>query len=84
MFVELGICGDPEKAQKALGRAKAETGAEFPDRPQLFVKWQDDLCLKTVDRHGAFVAWTRGSYYFSAHALGGEMDLEAFITAFPY
>jgi hypothetical protein len=33
---------------------------------------------------GAFFAWTRGGYYFSAHAKGGTAALEAFMQAFPY
>lgn len=68
VFVELGICGEPAHAQAALATAKAETDAEFPDNPQVFVQTGDVLCLKTVNRLGAFLAWTRGPYYFSAHA----------------
>jgi hypothetical protein len=33
---------------------------------------------------GAFLAWTRGGYYFSVHAKGGEGDLESFVKEFPY
>ena len=84
VFVELGICADVSDAQMALGTAKAGTDAEFPDAPQLFVKWQDVTCLRTVNRLGAFMAWTRGPYYFSAHAKGGEKDLDEFMAAFPY
>jgi hypothetical protein len=84
VFVELGICDDAGGAQMALATAKAETDAEFPDVPQLFVKRRGACCLRTVNRLGAFMAWTRGRYYFSAHAEGGEQDLDEFMQAFPY
>ncbi|MCI0335855.1 MAG: hypothetical protein L0228_21825 [Planctomycetes bacterium] len=84
VFVELGICEDASHAEMALATAKAETDAEFPDVPQVFVKWQDVSCLRTVNRLGAFMAWTRGPYYFSVHAKGGEKDLDGFMAAFPY
>jgi hypothetical protein len=84
VFVELGICNGPGAAQMALDTAKAETDAEFPDVPQRFVKRGDVSCLRTVNRLGAFMGWTRGSYYFSAHAKGGEKDLDAFVESFPY
>ncbi len=84
VFVELGICEDPIGAQRALETAKAETDAEFPDEPQLFVQQRAVWCLKTANQLGAFLAWTRGPYYFSAHAKGGEEDLDEFMNAFPY
>ena len=84
VFVELGICEDPIGAQRALETAKAETDAEFPDEPQLFVQQRAVWCLKTANQLGAFLAWTRGPYYFSAHAKGGEEDLDEFMDAFPY
>jgi hypothetical protein len=84
VFVELGICGDPDVARDALRTAKRETDAEFPDEPQLFVCGPDPSYLKTSNKLGAFMAWTRGSYYFSAHAKGGGADLDLFVEAFPY
>lgn len=84
VFVELGINDDAGCAQVALATAKAETDAEFPGVPQLFVKRQGVSCLRTVNRLGAFVAWTRGRYYFSARAKGGETDLNEFMAAFPF
>ena len=84
VFVELGICDDAVCAQRALSTAKAETDAEFPDVPQLFLSHADIWCLRTVNRLGAFMAWTRGRHYFSAHAKGGEKDLDEFMKAFPY
>jgi hypothetical protein len=84
VFVELGICGEPSGAQQAIRTAKAETDAEFPDIPQEGVLGTDPSYLRTVNRLGAFFAWTRGSYYFSAHAKGGKADLDVFMKAFPY
>jgi hypothetical protein len=84
VFVELGICDDASGAQMALATAKAETDAEFPDVPKVFVKQRGVSYLRTVNRLGAFMAWTRGQYYFSVHANGGEKDLDEFMAAFPY
>jgi len=84
VFVELGICEDGTGAQGALETANAETDAEFPDAPRLFLRQGDVWCLRTVNRLGAFIAWTRGPYYFSAHAKGGEKDLDEFMVAFSY
>jgi hypothetical protein len=82
VFVELGICDDAGGAQMALATAKAEIDAEFPDVPQVFVKRRGACCLRTVNRLGAFMAWTRGRYYFSVHAKGGEKALDGFMQAF--
>jgi hypothetical protein len=84
VFMELGINDDAGGAQLALATAKAETDAEFPDVPQLFVKRRGVGCLRTVNRLGAFMAWTRGRYYYSAHARGGEEELDRFMEAFSY
>ena len=66
-----------------LVTAKGETGGEFPDSPHAYAKRGDNSCWKIVDPDGAFFAWTRGRYYFSAHAKGGERDLEEFVKGFP-
>jgi len=84
IFVELGICGDPASAQRALRTAKEETDAEFPDARQQLSLNTEPSFLKTNTRRGAFMAWTRGGYYFSAHAHEGEKDLDQFVEAFPF
>jgi hypothetical protein len=84
VFVELGICGEPGAARRALATAKAETDAEFPDIPQQASLDTEPAFLKTTTRLGAFMAWTRGGYYFSAHARGGDDDLDEFLKSFPY
>src|SRR5690349_15458710 len=76
VFVELGGCADPADARCALDPARDEVGGSGPGR--LHVEGPDGACLRTVGSDGAFLAWTRGRYYFSAHAKGGETDLAAF------
>ena len=61
--------------------ARDEVGGTGPG--SLFVEGPDGACLRTVSADGAFLAWTRGRYY-SAHAKGGEKDLDAFAQAFPF
>ena len=84
IFVELGVCMDANDARMALEIAKGETSGEFPDSPQAYAKRGDNSCWSIVDPGGAFFAWTRGRYYFSAHAKGGERALEEFVKGFPY
>jgi hypothetical protein len=84
VFVELAISAGPEGAQQALGNARRETVAEFPDVPRQESIGTEPSYLATTTRLGAFIAWTRGPYYFSAHAKGGEGDIAAFQAAFPY
>lgn len=83
VFVELGICDDPRAAQSALATAKGETEAEAA--PQCYSAGTEPSFLKTISpRLGAFVAWTRGCYFFSAHAKGGDAVLSAFMNSYPY
>ena len=82
--VELGVCGDPASAQRGVETSKAETVAEFPDAAQLLSLMTEPSFFKTLTPRGAFMSWTRGGYYFSAHARSGEEDLDRFMEAFPY
>ena len=84
IFVELGISDDASGARMALATAKSEIDAEFPDIPQISGKQRDVSFLKTANRLGAFMAWTRGRYYFSAHAKEGEKELDELMRLFPY
>ena len=84
IFVELGVCGDPASAQAGVETSKAETGAEFPDAAQLLSLKTEPGFFKTNTPLGAFMSWTRGNYYFSAHAKNGEEDLDRIMEAFPY
>ena len=40
--------------------------------------------LKVVNDDGAFFAWTRGPYFITANAKGGDSDLAAFMSAYPF
>jgi hypothetical protein len=84
VFVELGICGEPSGAQRAIRTAKAETDAELPDVLQQCVFDADPSYLRVIPKRGAFFAWTRGGYYFSANTKNGEAVLDAFMAVFPY
>ena len=84
IFVELGICGGPAGAQRALATAKAETDAEFPEAPQQISANTEPSYFKMHTPLGGFLAWTRGRYYFSAHVRSGQRDLDRFMEAFPY
>lgn len=84
VFVELGVCDTASGSQRAITTAKAETDAEFPNIPYRSLLGAEPSYLRTVNKLGAFFAWTRGGYYFSAHAKKGEAVLDAFIQAFPY
>ncbi|MCI0398604.1 MAG: hypothetical protein L0332_18715 [Chloroflexi bacterium] len=83
VFVEMGILASAEEAQLGLETAAGDTTDEFPSDPRFGAIGQEPSYLKVVD-DGFFFAWTRGRYYFSAHAAGGEADLDEFMAAFPY
>jgi hypothetical protein len=79
IFVELAIGDNRNDAVATLQTAKDETG-----EPELFFDRADPSFLKSAGGEGVFFAWTRGRYYFSAHAKGGQPDLDSFMKAFPY
>lgn len=82
VFMELGIGDDARDARAILDTARDEAGGREPGA--LFAEGSDGACVRVVSADGAFLAWTRGRYFFSAHAKGGEKDLDAFAEAFPY
>jgi Protein of unknown function (DUF3592) len=84
IFVELGVCDDAETAWMAVETSKAEIDAEFSDAAQVISLKTEPSFFKTNTRRGAFMSWSRGRYYFSAHARSGDNDLDRFLTAFPY
>jgi hypothetical protein len=84
IFVELGIGANAAEAEASFATAKDESLSDPPD-PSVVLIEQPDLCFyRTVSQDGAFATWTRGRYFFSAHAKGGEKDLDEFMRAFPY
>lgn len=85
IFVELGIMYSVKNARDSLEVAAGDAaGGVFPTDPRFGARGQEPSYLKVIDGNGAFFAWTRGNYYFSAHAKSGESDLDAFVQAFPY
>lgn len=85
IFVELGVSSSAESAQEALRVAAGDAaGGEFPTDPRFGSLGTEPSYLKVINADSAFFAWTRGGYYFSADAKGGETALDVFMQAFPY
>lgn len=84
VFVELGITQNAAAAREGLATAMREIGAEGSENAQATSLGTEPSYFKTSSERGAFMAWTRGPYYFSAHAKRGGQDLDAFMSAFPY
>jgi hypothetical protein len=84
IFVEFGIADTAHNAQSILDVAATETTNKFPTDPQFGSLATEPSYLRVVNESGAFYAWTRGNYFFSADAKGGETDLNAFMQSFPY
>jgi hypothetical protein len=84
VFVEFAISSTAESAQETLITAAADTTGKFPTNPRLGSLGTEPSYLRVTNKNGAFYAWTRGKYYFSASAKGGVADLDAFMQAFPY
>jgi len=84
IFVEFAVAGNPTAAQDTLEVAAGEVTAGFPTDPHFGSISTEPSFVKTLDMSGAFMAWTRGNYFFSASAKGGEADLDAFMKSFPY
>ena len=84
VFVEFAVSSSAESAQETLIPAAADTMGKFPTNPQLGSIGTEPSYLRVNNKNGAFYAWTRGKYYFSASAKGGAADLDAFMQSFPY
>jgi hypothetical protein len=85
IFVELGSNSNAAGAQLALDAAVGDAaGGVFPADPHFGARRQEPSYLKVIDADGAFFAWTRGGYYFSAWSKSGEGPLDAFMQAFPF
>ena len=84
VFVELAVAGNAQSAQDTLDVAAGDVTGGFPTDPRFGSIGTEPSYLKANNESGAFYAWTRGNYFFSAHAKGGEADLESFMRSFPY
>lgn len=84
IFVEFGVTGSAENAQSTLDNAANETTDTFPTDPRFGSIGTEPSYFKVINESGAFFAWTRRNYYFSASAKGVEADLDAFMQAFSF
>jgi len=84
IFVEFSISSPAANAQMGLDVAATEVTDKFPTDPRFGSIGTDPSYLKVNNESGAFFAWTRGGYYFSASAKNGEAALDAFLQSFPY
>jgi hypothetical protein len=84
IFVEFAVAGSAHNAQATLDNAASETDGTFPADPRVGSIGTEPSYFRSNSDTGAFYAWTRGNYYFSASAKGGETDLNAFMQSFPY
>lgn len=84
IFVEFAVASSAENAQMGLDVAASETTDKFPTDPRFGSIGTEPSYLLVNNQDGAFFAWTRGGYYFSASAKNGQAALDAFMQAFPY
>jgi hypothetical protein len=84
VFVEFSVSSNLQTAQETLAVAARNTTGKFPKDPRVGSISTEPSYLKANNKSGAFFGWTRGKYYFSASAKGGEADLDAFVQGFPY
>jgi len=84
IFVEFAVASSAENSQMILDVGATEVTNEFPTDPRFGSLGTEPSYLLVNNESGAFLAWTRGGYYFSASAKNGQAALDAFMQAFPY
>jgi len=85
VFMEFSIASSPEYAQSSWDVVVGDANeGVYPTDPRFGSFGTEPSYLKVVNKDGAFFAWTRGGYFFTADAKGGEANLDAFMVAFPY
>ena len=85
VFLEFAVNGKAEEAQNSLDVSASDVISDgFPTDPKVGSLGTEPSYLKVSTESGAFIGWTRGGYFFTANAKGGETDLDAFMNAFPY
>lgn len=85
VFVEFSIGSSSEYAQSSWDVVVGDANEGiYPTDPRLASFHTEPSYLKVINDNGAFFAWTRGGYFITANAKGGEADLDAFMNAFPY
>ncbi len=85
IFVEFNIASSAENTQSSWDVVVGDANEGiYPTDPHIASFRTEPSYLTVNNESGAFFAWTRGGYFFSANAKGGEADLDAFMNAFPY
>lgn len=84
IFVEFAVASSAGNAQTVLDVAASEVSDGLSKDPRFGSIGTEPSYLKVNNESGGFFAWTRGGYYFSVSAKGGEEDLDSFMQAFPY
>jgi len=85
MFIEFSIASAPENAQANWNVVVGDANEGiYPSDPHYGSFGTEPSYLKVVNKDGAFFAWTRGGYFITASAKGGESDLDTFMNAYPY
>jgi hypothetical protein len=84
IFMEIGLMERPEWARDAVVTAAGEMTSSFPADPRFASRDTEPSYFFHRGPDGSFFAWTRGRYFFSAHAKTGDAALDAFMRAFPF
>jgi len=85
IFVEFSIASSAEYAQSSWDVVVGDANEGiYPTDPHFASFRTEPSYLKVVNKDGAYFAWTRGGYFITADAKGGEVALDAFMNAFPY
>lgn len=90
VFMEMAICGSPKGAQRVLHIAKTEgadvveavLASSFGTEPS-FQKVKINNPRMARLGQGTGMTWTRGGYFFNAHA-SDDAGLDEFMESFPY
>jgi hypothetical protein len=84
IFMEIGLMEKASYAHDAVATAASEMTPSFPTDPRYASMGTEPTYFYHQGENGAFFAWTRSNYFFSAHAKMGAADLDAFMRAFPF
>ena len=83
--MEFTIASSAEYAQSSWDVVVGDANEGiYPTDPHFASFRTEPSYLKVVNKDGAYFAWTRGGYFITADAKGGEVALDAFMNAFPY
>ena len=85
VFVEFSVASSAENAQSSWDVVVGDANEGiYPTDPHSASFRTEPSYLKIANADGAYFAWTRGGYFITAHAKGGEAALDAFMNAYPY